>query len=352
MGRPRKRQREEGDHTLASENNSPSFTVGLSKSMDSTLWAPDLATFTSDGTGTLHFPSDNATMKNQDLGISSNDVGSYDDFNIDASFQSAGLSSFLRGSGFPTLDPAQDPQTFPPFISTPMTPMQTLPDLNQRATGDTLSKMECNGCLCFGNLYSTLATFQSLPAPSFPYSMSALRKALRCGYAVVRCQTCPQKYNTAVQNAMLLGALLNMVINEYSKLLKHIDERAASGESIAFRVGEASSCYDQRHTGTPDCPMAINVDLNGDEWRMLARKGVRQEVVGSVEGEESLVKLVQEMRDRQMVWHESFSKGSHPHDGNVHSDPRNKLEGLKEDPICAQLIYIDHLKRMLDALEL
>lgn len=353
MGRPRKRQREEGDHTLASESSLPNFTdVALSKSMDSTLWAPELATFTDDGTGTLNSTSDTATMENQDLRMSSNGVGPYDDYSSDAPFQFAGLSSFLPGSGFPTLDPAQDTQTFSPMMSTHITPMQTLPDLDQRATGDALSKVEYNGCLCLGNLYSTLATFQSLPAPSFPYSMSALRKASGGGHEVVRCQTCPQSYNTAVQNAMLLGTLLHMLINEYSRLLKHIDERAASGESIAFRVGEASSCYDQRHTGTPDCPMAITVDLNGDEWRVLARKAVRQEVVGSVDGNESLVNLVQEMRDRQLVWHESFSKGSHPHDGNAHNDPRNQPAGRKDDPMCAQLMYIDHLKRMLDALEL
>ena len=204
------------------------------------------------------------------------------------------------------------------------------------------------GCHCLPNLYSTLASFQTMPPLSFPYSMGILKSAAKLGQKVVLCQNCSLTFNTALQNATLLDTLVQMIINEYAKLLKHIDERAAREEKIAFRLGERGTELDSRHTGGPDCPMAIDIDLDGQEWRTLAKKAVRQELFGDGGGEESLSSLVQSMRDRQISWHGNFSKEQCPSGHNVMEHDRSKE---RVEQICIRVHMIDNLTKRLQELQ-
>lgn len=314
----------------------------------SSLLNAELAAFSSNGMGALDLQSASSRVAAQQAG---NDSHNFESHGIHATYQPLDGARFPPTLGFPTWNPSQDFSTILPVNSPNPAPLQISSALDIGATGNPFYETIQGGCSCLGNLFSTLATFQSLPAPSFPYSMGALRKALRCGYEVVRCQICPQAYNTLIQNAMLLVALLQMLINEYTKLLKHIDERATSGESIAFRVGEVSACSDRRHIGTPDYPMAITVNLNGGEWQMLARKGVRQEVLGSADGDHALLNIIQAMKDRQVQWHEGFFQECHPPRVQNPNDSINQAGGAG-DRMCAQIIYTDHLKRLLESLKL
>ena len=206
-------------------------------------------------------------------------------------------------------------------------------------------------CSCLPNLYSTLASFRSMPAPAFPYSLGVLKKPVRLGHTVVQCQICPKAYNTGLQNAMLLGTLVQMISNEYAKLLRYIDQRSVRDEKITFRVGEHSSPMDHRHTRTPDCPMAISIDLSGDEWRTLARKAVRQEVVGNVDSTDSLIALTDAMRKRQENLHEIFQSDTHVacRDQDVAT---NVQIGDKSHSSCLQITFIDQLRRSLEAFQL
>lgn len=238
-----------------------------------------------------------------------------------------------------------------PFTTFPNVPLQlhTPPNIpDELGSNDFVAGNVAIGCSCLSNLYSMLAKFQSLPEPSFPYSMGALRNAAALGHDVVACHDCLQAHNTAIQNSMLLGTLLQLLIMEYAKLLKHIDEKSKQAEKIAFRFGDSSSLFDSRHTGRPDCPMAINVELSGDEWRTLARKAIGQEVVGNSQSSRGLVGLIQEMRDRQTSWRERFStsqcRGFHSVDQHQSSEA--------SDHLCVQDLYIDNLRRALEALGL
>ena len=204
------------------------------------------------------------------------------------------------------------------------------------------------GCSCLSNLYLMLAKFQSVPSPSFPYSMGILRSATVLGRSVVACHNCSRTYNTALQNSMLLGTLLQLLIMEYAKLLNHIDERSKQAEKIAFRLGDPSSLYDSRHTGLPDCPMAINVDLSGDEWRTLARKAVAQEVLGSSQGTTGLTGLVQQMKTRQVSWRERFSTGQ----CTAFHSVNHQHSADHPDHLCVHAVYVEALRRSLQALGL
>ena len=239
-------------------------------------------------------------------------------------------------------------QPFSAFSNVPLQ-LHTPPNIPDEVSSNDITAGDVAiGCSCLSNLYSMLAKFQSLPEPSFPYSMGTLRSAAALGHDVVSCHDCSQAHNTAIQNSMLLGTLLQLVITEYAKLVKHIDEKSKQAEKIAFRFGDSSSPFDSRHTGRPDCPMAINVELSGDEWRTLARKAIAQEVVGNGQTSHGLTGLIQKMRDRQFLWRERISNGQCI--GLHNADKQQSAETPSHQ--CVQILYIDNLKRALGALGL
>ena len=251
--------------------------------------------------------------------------------------------------GFPSWDSSQ--VLSQPFatLANYAAPLHTTPktspevDSNNDAAGSAVTN-----CSCLSDLFSMLEKFQSLPAPSFPYSAGFLRSAVDLSRIVVACDNCSRMPNTAIQNSMLLGTLLQLLIMEYAKLLKHIDERSKKTENIAIRFGDPLSLFDSRHTGLPGCPMALNIDLSGDEWRILARKAVAQEVLGNSQDPGGLSRVVQEMRDRQSSWHERFSKDSCVASHNA--DHQQRPEGYNH--ICVQVLQIEHLSRCIEGLGL
>lgn len=317
---------------------------------DVRLQDSDLATSGKDtGLGTYDFPFSGNSFEGHDVfpfgnGNVSN-LPSTEVFSFDIS---EGPASHLE-HGIPNWDPLQDLGQNSSIFADVSLPLETPPNApDEPDRNHYTARNAVIGCSCLSNLYSMLAKFQSLPEPSFPYSMGALKSAAAQGRSVVACQNCSQSHNTAIQNCMLLATLLQLLIMEYAKLLKHIDERSKQAERIAFRLGDPSSLFDSRHTGLPDCPMAVNVDLSGDEWRTLARKAVAQEVLGNSQGSRGLIGLVQEMRDRQTSWHERNSKGQCT--AFRSTDHEQSAENI--DHLCVQVIHIDHLKRSLEVLGL
>ena len=355
MGRPRKRRREEEDHT--SYDSAPINGMG-SDPLDTSI-----DDFSSIGYQIFDPPSPERSKEYQDKpAAEEGDVPTgFESENLKINFQSIHMPDFDLTVPLPIYDSPQNFSTYPPLeVLDPNLLQPTLSLGNNTAsailTTTTTANPTQTSCTCLPTLYSTLSTFQSPPPPSFPYSMGHLRSARQCAHTVVHCPICPEAYNTTVQNSMLLCTLLQMIINEYAKLLAYIDERASSGEKITYRLGEVADTLDTRHTGGPDCPMGINLDLEGEEWRMLARKGVRAEVRESGsdnrDGQGSLLDILQEMRDRQERWHSSFPKERHAHAGR-----RQDVEGKeplekKGECMCTQILHIDQLKRALEALDI
>ena len=351
MGRPRKRRREESENTDNRDVNigvSDRAVVGVSHAA---FEESDLAAVLENepGLGTDDFQFPEHRLERQDIvpigGGSRSDLP-----NIEASsLDSPEVLLADLEQGLPNWDLSHDlGQSFPTFVDVPMQ-LQTPPNApDELDSNDPIAENAVPGCSCLSDLYSTLAKFQKLPAPSFPFSMGALKSAAALSRRVVACHHCSQTSSTALQNSMLLGTLVQLLIMEYAKLLSHIDERCEQAERIACRLGDPSSLYDSRHTGLPDCPMGINVDLSGDEWRTLARKAVAQEVLGNSQGSPGLVGLVQEMKDRRVSWRERFSTGlcTEVHTaGHQHSTEH-------PDHLCAQAVHLESLKRSLEALRL
>ena len=333
MGRPRKRRREdEGNIYAAMEalKGAGNSSNRLEEDRHESQYLDDFLSYNSLGMGDLSCPN---------IGF---DMDGYQDDNLDLQIQNPDPLSEYRA-----WDASQHVDGGSNYAATDPTQLQTSPSRigHDNIGGDPTT------CACLPNLYSTLASFQSPPQPSFPYSMGLLRNAVRLGHTVVRCQICPKTYNTGVQNVMLLGTLVQMISNEYSKLLKHIEQRSANEDKITFRMGEHSLSWDSRHTGTPDCPMGINIDLSGAEWQMLARKAVRQGVLGSSNGTDSLMALIDAMRERQQSLHEGYCPDRQIA-GHEHNVTKNAHDGGLANDVCLTVTFIDQLRKSLEALQL
>lgn len=122
---------------------------------------------------------------------------------------------------------------------------------------------------------------------------------------IMHCKRCPSELSTSMQNTQSLSALLFSIAERFHKILKAIDAEAAElerkGEKKAFRFGDSNPLNQHLHTATPDCPMGFNVDLDGKDWKVLAKKIVKTEVLGS--NPNSFTSLLDQFEKRQGDWH-------------------------------------------------
>ena len=350
MGRPRKRRREGvGDTALI--DGLDALGGSAVSVIDSGSFDLDFTTLSENepGHGADGFPFLDSGFQRHDL-FSTEPRSNKGSSNIENSRLdlSGSLASDLD-CGFPSWNLSQDlDHTFTTFVDAPLQSPSPPDALGHSDGNNHTSGNAGTHCSCLSGLYSMLAKFQSLPEPSFPYTMGALRNAAALSRSVVACHECSQTYNTAIQNSMLLGTLLQLLVTEYAKLLKHIDERSEQNEKIAFRFGDPSSPFDSRHTGLPDCPMGITIDLSGDEWRTLARKAVAQEVLGNSDSSSGLIGTVQKLSERQVLWHDRYSKGSYT--ASHCANPPHNTENPNHT--CVQVLFTENLRRSLEALGL
>lgn len=113
-----------------------------------------------------------------------------------------------------------------------------------------------------------------------------------------------------MQNILHLTTLLTSITDYYRKLLEAINVEAArateTGEKKRFRMGDSSPGKAHLHTGTLDCPMGFSVDLDGSEWKTLARKVVAGDVFVPDPGvhQITVLGLADMIEKRQLRWHE------------------------------------------------
>lgn len=202
-------------------------------------------------------------------------------------------------------------------------------------------------CSCLKELRSMLENFQSLPPPTFPSSRGPLIKATTLARVVVRCPFCPVDYPSALQNLMLLTTLLPLVVHSYANLLQHIEDQAARGCRITYRVGDLSPAASHLHTGTIDCPMGFNVELDSAEWAAIARKVLKQDIFGQAENSDCLNGVVDELEQRQHFWHLLQPFSEHGSNGSCHyQQPHDS----GNNGLCLQLIA--QIRKAMEVLKL
>ncbi|KAL8782176.1 MAG: hypothetical protein Q9213_005612 [Squamulea squamosa] len=158
-------------------------------------------------------------------------------------------------------------------------------------------------CSCLDQLHLMLQSFRSMPPTSFPSSRYPLTRATNLARVVTRCTVCPLDFPTALQTSMLLTTLLRLIGHGYATLVGEIDAQKAEGRRITCRVGELSYFNAHLHTGTLDCPMGFNIELDPEEWAAMARKVLKQDIYGNSQSVDCLVGVIEELEQRHQTWH-------------------------------------------------
>jgi hypothetical protein len=106
-----------------------------------------------------------------------------------------------------------------------------------------------------------------------------------------------------------LAALLSAIGERFHRILQEIDRETerleANGEKKPFRVGDNSIANAHLHTGTFDCPMGFDVNLDPMEYKRLAKKALRTEVLGGGGNPVPFSSLLDQFERRQNGWHSS-----------------------------------------------
>lgn len=341
MGRPRKRRRETDEHNLSVVDTEGGFpeSVGMNR----------------------QDPWQDSSQDNAFASIS--DAFHYDDFifdlsapeplaNVDSTaWDAAGVvdqNLFGDLGGFAT--PIQSPASFLNTDNiTNIVPSTQPPIQASQPFSDSEASPNVHSCTCLPDLLTSLSSFQSLPTPSFPLTLGTLEKATTLSRDAVRCEECPKTHVSALQNMMLLSTLLSLIVNEYSRLIAHIDERAAQEETITLRMGDVSPEKMHLHTGTANCPMGFNIELSSTEWCKIARKAVRQAVVGSDHStRESFTGVIEELNQRQTAWHTGSGRAEQR--GQCKDCAQQERSEAMRPFTCLQLV--DNIGRSLQALNL
>jgi hypothetical protein len=170
-------------------------------------------------------------------------------------------------------------------------------------------------CPCLPNLYltlSTLATVSTFPVSN--HTIESLQTAIRTAHAVLYCTVCPQKFQSGMQNVMLLGTLLTVLADGWN--------RVRVAPAVELKKGFTNP---RPVKNVPDLPLSPQESLS---WRLFAHTLVRTHVFGDAisptpftlpDGTSSISScpfqcpkgvpitlsyLVNAMERRQKTWHE------------------------------------------------
>jgi len=110
-----------------------------------------------------------------------------------------------------------------------------------------------------------------------------------------------------MQNTQSLSTLLATIAGRFHRILQQIDsegeEMERMGQKKAFRVGDNDPSVQHLHTWTPDCPLGFNIELDAKDWKQLAKKAIKGEVLGGGTATAAFMDLVHQFERRQNRWH-------------------------------------------------
>jgi hypothetical protein len=183
-------------------------------------------------------------------------------------------------------------------------------DLQANNFDDALSEQPHTGpCSCLTTTYLTLSELQSVPSFSFPQVIVPLRKAMSAISDLIHCDLCPKEPFTAIQNVQSIVSLFKAVVERFNKVLIGVDNEASELESTGrkkpYRIGDNNPALFHLHTGTLDCPMGFNIELEAKDWRRIVKTALKTEVYGGGSNPRPLLDLVKESEGRQDRWHEN-----------------------------------------------
>jgi len=186
----------------------------------------------------------------------------------------------------------------------------------------TPDQPDMDPCSCLSAMYLTVTDLQSINNFTFPAVVPRLRHALTTASNIVNCPKCPSDTFSAIQNIQCLNSLLSALGQRFHNVLAEIDAEArrceSTGTKKSFRIGDNNPENMHLHTGSPDCPMSYNVELEPKEWKRLAKKMLRTEVEGGGSNPTPLMAVIEQLESRQVIWHQN---------PDIHGEERERLYG-------------------------
>jgi len=204
-------------------------------------------------------------------------------------------------------------------------------------------------CTCLTITWLTLTELQAVTTFEFPQVVIPLRKAISALSDLISCPQCPNEPFSAIQNVQSIVSLMKAIIERFNKVLMEVDREAArleaAGQKKPYRIGDNNPALFHLHTGTPDCPMGFNIELEAKDWRRLVKTALRTEVYGGGSNPQPLLDLVKESEMRQERWHNDEHSWSEEmrqlHAGRVGCDHSKGCEALGAQ----------HIRRAIDNLK-
>ncbi|UPX10876.1 uncharacterized protein EKO05_0001512 [Ascochyta rabiei] len=203
-------------------------------------------------------------------------------------------------------------------------------------------------CTCLSLTYLTLTDLQTVPSLSFPQVIFPLRKAMTAVSAVLHCPTCPLDPFSALQNVSSLTSLFKAIVSRFAKALAEVDLEAqrlrAQAARKPYRIGDNSPALSHLHTGTLDCPMGFDVELQPDVWKTLVKAALRTEMDGGGSNPTPLMRLLRETEERQARWHG---------DGGLLAKERRRLwgqEDCEKEELACEGLGSEHIRRVIGRL--
>lgn len=201
---------------------------------------------------------------------------------------------------------------------------------------------------CLSVMYLTMTELQNMSTFAFPAVIQPQRRAMQAASSMLQCQQCPTKMFTLLQSTHAVTTLLTAIAERFHRILKAIDEEAESleqrGEKKSFRVGDNNPLVQHLHTGTPDCPMGFNILVEAAEWKSLAKKVIKTEVLGGGSNPLPFCTLLEQFEKRQERIHTSDS---------LQEERRSMYGGPHcehpEEPLCMKMI--NHVRVMVENLQ-
>ncbi|KAF2739952.1 hypothetical protein EJ04DRAFT_425731 [Polyplosphaeria fusca] len=293
MGRPRKRRRDDVRRSIEATPELGRDSTSSSVSGVSAASRPSFGEFgmmsppnLNDFSGFPDFPS----SENLNNGLS---YQHHDELPLTTTYAQGPTPAFDFDVG-PNIDPSlwdaqpAGAKVDPPTSLTPSGPDQT-------------------PCTCLSILYLTLTDLQTMTSFSFPAVISPMRQAMSTASTIIHCEKCPRDTFSAIQNVLTLSSLFSAIASRFHKVLNEIEAEAdrleESGTKKTFRIGDTSPAHTHLHTNSLDCPMGFDIELDGSEWRRLAKKALKTEVLGGGSNPAPLKVLIDQFESRQTDWH-------------------------------------------------
>ncbi|KAA8652213.1 Zn(II)2Cys6 transcription factor rglT [Aspergillus tanneri] len=174
-----------------------------------------------------------------------------------------------------------------------------LPQLQSPPTSPSDPDSSEAQCTCLSYLYLCLSHLSSLaPFPVSQHTLCSLFIAAKTARAVIRCQACPKKFATGLQNVMFTGTLLTVMGDAWLRVSK------ADAAELGKQAAPSSYVY----------TINQNSSNPAESWKEWLRQTVRSGVAGvpsdpagavQCSGAPSLLSLIEEMEARQRRWHQS-----------------------------------------------